>query len=150
MALLIASPAFAVNIGETAYAGGTTAGISNGTIGKLDTSPAEKLVFRYNPSAAATPSEIDIPYAKILNFQYSTEVTYHIGAMPAIAVSLVKKRKRQHFFTISYSDASQTTQVVVLEVPKDEPRVLLPILRARASQACGKAGVNFCGGTLAH
>ena len=59
-------------------------------------------------------------------------------------------RKEWIFFTISYSDPSKTTQVVVLEVPKDEPKVLLPILRARASQACGKVAANFCGGTLPH
>jgi len=153
---MIAAPAFAVTTGEAEYLGGTVAGTANGTIGALDTTAAEKLVFRYKPSptiaasTAATSAEIEIPYASIQSFQYSTEVTYHIGVLPAIAVSLVKKRMRKHFFTISYTDLSKTTQVVVLEVPKDEPKVLLPILRARASQACGKVAANFCGGTLPH
>jgi hypothetical protein len=147
---LFAAPAFAVNAGETAYTGGTIASIPVDTIGTLDMGVAEKLVFRSKASGAAAAGEIDIPYAVITNFQYSTEVAHHIGVLPAIAVGLVKKRERKHFFTITYTDSAKGTQVAIFEVAKDEPKVLLLILRARAPQACGKVGVNFCGGTLQH
>ena len=144
--VFFSEPAFAVSAGEVAYTGGTAANIPNGTIGTLDTVTADMLAFRYKSSSGA--SEIDIPYSKILNFQYSTEVAHHIGVLPAIAVTLVKKRERKHFFTISYSDPSQTTQVAIFEVPKGEPPVLLAVLRAKASQACGKVAANRCGGNL--
>jgi phosphatidylglycerophosphate synthase len=143
---LVAAPAFAVSAGEAAYVGGTTASVPNGTLGTLDTAAAEVLAFRYKSPTSAATGEIDIPYAKISNFQYSTEVAHHIGVLPAIAVSLVKRRERKHFFTISYSDKSNATEVAIFEVPKGRPPALLAILRARASQACGKLPVNACGG----
>jgi phosphatidylglycerophosphate synthase len=146
--LLIAAPAFAVSAGEAAYTGGTAGGIAKGTVGTLDTTSAEKLAFRYASSGAATSGEIDIPYAMITNFKYSTEVAHHMGVLPAIAVALVKRRERKHFFAISYTDASNAKQVAIFEVPKRDPRVLLAVLRARASQACGKGSVDYCGGSL--
>jgi phosphatidylglycerophosphate synthase len=144
--LLGAAPAFAVGAGEVAYTGGTSASIPNGTIGKLDVAGAERLVFR--TASTASVGEIDIPYSTITNFQYSTEVAHHIGVLPAIAVGMVKKRERKHFFTISYSDSSNGVQVAIFEVPKGEPPALLAILRARAAQACGKQALNYCGGNL--
>jgi hypothetical protein len=90
--LLVAAPAFAVSGSEVAYVGGTSAGVPNGTIGTLDMVAVDALAFRL--SGGATAGKIDIPYAKITNFQYSTGVAHHIGVLPAIAVGLVKKRER--------------------------------------------------------
>jgi hypothetical protein len=146
--ILVAAPAFAVSSGEAAYAGGTSASISNGTIGKLDVAGAERLVFRTAPIPGASAGEIDIPYSTITHFQYSTEAVHHMGVLPTIAVALVKRRERKHFFTITYTDASNGAQVAIFEVPKGEPPALLAILRARAAQACGKQAVNYCGGNL--
>jgi len=145
--LLFTAPALAVSAGEVAYGGGTIAGIPKGTIGTLDIAESETLSFR---TATSTVAGIDIPYARIVNFQYSTEVAHHIGVLPAIAVALVKRRERKHFFTITYSDPSQATQVAIFEVPKGEPPALLAVLRARAAQACGKVAINSCGGNLQH
>jgi phosphatidylglycerophosphate synthase len=103
--LLVAAPAFAVSTGEVAYTGGTVSGVAEGTLGALDTPAVEKLAFRYKSPAAVTQGEIDMPYVRILSFQYSTDVAYHIGVAPAIVVSLVKRRERKHFFTVTYTDA---------------------------------------------
>jgi len=146
---LVAVPAFAVNAGEVAYVSGTSAGVPNGTIGSLETVSPDTLVFRWKPFTKAAVGEIDIHYANILNFQYTTEVAHHLGVLPAIAVMLVKRRERKHFFTISYTGESDSTQVVIFEVPKGDPPALMAILRARASQACGRVQANFCGGNLA-
>jgi phosphatidylglycerophosphate synthase len=148
--LLAAAPAFAVSVGEAAYMGGTISGVAEGTLGALDTTAVERLTFRYKSPAAAMPSEIDMPYARILSFQYSTDVTHHIGVAPAIVVSLVKRRERKHFFTITYTDADMVKQVAIFEVPKNEPATLLAILRVRAGQACHNMPANYCGGNPKH
>jgi hypothetical protein len=49
-----------------------------------------------------------------------------------VAVGIVRRRERKHFFTIAYHDASGTPQTAVFEVPKHDPRGLLAIMRARA------------------
>ncbi len=84
-------------------------------------------------------------YQNIRNFHYYTEVAHHLGVAPAIAVGLVKRRERKHFFTISYMDSSEVAQVMILEVPKNDPPVLLAILRTRAPQVC-KVVASSCGG----
>jgi hypothetical protein len=72
-------------------------------------------------------------------------VARHLGVLPAIAVGLVKKRQRRHYFRISYRDENGVVQVVVFEVPKNMPRTLLPILQTRAPQGCKTAPFAVCG-----
>jgi hypothetical protein len=61
-------------------------------------------------------------------------VTHHLGVLPAIAVSLVKKRQRKHFLRIAYHDEFKTPQVAIFEVPKKMPLTLFAILQQRAPQ----------------
>src|SRR5258708_29113833 len=75
-----------------------------------------------------------IPYADIQTFEYSTEVTRHLGVLPAIGVGLVKMRRHRHYFRISYRGASDVSQIPVFEVPKHVPRTLRAVLEARAPQ----------------
>ena len=77
-----------------------------------------------------------IPYADIQTFEYSTEVTRHLGVLPAIGVGLVKMRRHRHYFRISYRGAADVSQVAVFEVPKHMPRALRAVLEARAPQTC--------------
>jgi hypothetical protein len=132
--LLLPRQILALEPGQAAYMGGTSA-VHRGTIGDLDMTSPGDLIFR--PAApGSAPSEIDIPYKNIRCFEYHAEVAHHIGVLPAIAVALVRRRERQHFFTITYSDASQTAQVAIFEVPKRDPPAIIAILRSRASQNC--------------
>jgi len=80
------------------YAGGTVAGVNQGVIGRLDTSSRTALIFEYSGT------RVSIPYATIDSFEYSQEVRHHVGILPAIAIGLIKKRERRHFFRISYHD----------------------------------------------
>ncbi len=131
---LLTVPVFAVEAGQVAYTSGSLT-IPQGTLGSLDTTSATALVFRYT-TAGAGPGEIDIAYKNIGSFEYSTEVAYHLGVLPAIAVGLVKRRERKHFFTIKFTDSSDVVQAVIFEVPKNDPPGLLAILRARSPRAC--------------
>jgi hypothetical protein len=137
LSALFTVPTFAVEAGQVMYASGTLS-VAQGTIGSLDIRVPTTLVFKF----AATSSglgEIDIPYDKITGFVYRTEVAHHIGVLPAIAVTLVKRRERKHYFTINFNDSSGTAQVAIFEVPKQDPPALLATLRARSPQACKPA-----------
>jgi hypothetical protein len=140
------APCFAVEAGQVAYVSGTLT-VPQGSIGELDTTSPEALVFKFAGSGSA-PGEIDISYKNIGSFEYSTEVAHHLGVLPAVAISLVKRRERKHFFTIRFTDPSDVPQAAIFEVPKGDPPGLLAILRARAPQACRAQGSN-CGGCSA-
>lgn len=124
--LLFSCRAFAIDEGDTKYVGGTAAGFSDGTIGKLDTTGDTALVFE------SAGKKIAISYASIDSHEYSTVVTRHLGVLPAIVVALVKARQHRHYVRISYRDSNTTRQVVVFEIPKQSARSLQAILDDRS------------------
>jgi hypothetical protein len=125
--LLLALPAGAVAGHEVKYVGGTTPGLQSGAIGRLDTTSDTALIFEH------AGSKLAIPYSAIQSFDYSTEVTHHLGVLPLILVSLFRMREHRHFFRISYGGPDDVTQVAVFEVPKQMPRSLRAVLEARSS-----------------
>jgi hypothetical protein len=136
--VLFATVAGAVEDGQVMYAGGTAEGMKDGTIGKLDTKALDKLTFE---GAGAT---IVIPYAKIDWFEYTHPVAHHFGVLPAIAVGMMKKRQRRHYFRFSYSDDAGQKRVAIFEVPKRMPLVLLAILKTKANGTCRETQNSFC------
>lgn len=127
--------AHAVEGNQVEYVGGTVQTLTPGVVGNLNVSSDTILVFQYSSGSLA------IPYAAIQSYDYSQEVTHHLGVAPAIAVGLVKKRQRRHYFRVSYRDETNASQVIVLEVPKQMPRMLLAVLQTRSPQGCKPAGV---------
>jgi phosphatidylglycerophosphate synthase len=142
LSVLLVAPCFAVEAGQVAYMSGSLT-VPQGTIGGFDTMSPEALVFKFTASGSAA-GEVDIAYKNIGSFEYSTEVAHHLGVLPAVAVGLVKRRERRHFFTIKFTDSSDVPQAAIFEVPKGDPPGLLAILRARAPRACRLPGLN-CG-----
>lgn len=130
VALALVLPAEAVENGQVMYFGGTVPALASGLIGRLDTTSETSLTFE------AANNKLVIPYAAITSYEYSTEVTHHLGVLGAAAVGLLKKRQRQHFFRISYLDAGNVPQVAVFEVPKHMPRTLRAVLDTRAPNKC--------------
>ncbi len=128
--LIVSLPALAVEDGQVMYVGGTAPGVTAGVVGRLDTTAETALIFE------CSGNKLAIPYDTIQSFDYSKEVTRHLGVLPAIAVRTVKMRRHQHFFRISYRDSNQVEQAVVFEVPKHMPRTLQAVLETRAPQAC--------------
>lgn len=127
--VLLASWAAAVENGQVEYVGGTLSGVKEGAVGRLDMTTETALRFE------AAGTVLEIPYARIESFDYTQEVTHHLGVLPAIAVGMARSRKHRHFFRISYYK-DDGKQVVVFEVPKNLPPVLLAVLRARAPEVC--------------
>jgi phosphatidylglycerophosphate synthase len=141
--LLQSVSAYAVETGEVAYVGGTAA-VALDTRGVLDTTSPVMLLFKFSGANGAS-GQIDIPYKNIRAFEYRKEVAHHLGVLPAVAVGLVKRRERKHFFSISYTDSSEVIQVAIFEVGKRDQPALLQILRARDPQIC-KTLTYTCGG----
>jgi hypothetical protein len=127
--LVFTLPALAVEDGQVMYLGGTAPGVNVGVVGRLDTTAETALIFEY------AGNKLEIPYAAIQSFEYSKEVTHHLGVLPAIAVGMFKMRRHGHFFRISYHDSNNVAQAVVFEVSKQLPKTLLAVLTTRAAQA---------------
>jgi len=128
--LVMSLPAGGVEDGQVMYAGGTIPGVHAGALGRLETTSETMLTFEY------AGNKLAIPFARIISFEYSEKVARHLGILPAIAVGLVKKRQRRHFFQVSYRDEANSTQVAVFEVSKHMPHMLLAVLQNRSPQAC--------------
>lgn len=126
LVIAIAVPAFALEGAEVAYVGGTVSHLQQGAVGKLDLTSGKELVF------LTQGIRLEIPYDRMESYQHSQELAVHLGVAPTIAVVLVKHRRRIHFMRITYKDNAGEPQVVVFEVPKTMPMVLMPILVARA------------------
>ncbi len=93
-------PAVAIQDGQVMYTGGTVPGLNSGVVGHLDMSSETSLIFE------SPGSRLAIPYAAIDSFEYSREVTRHLGVLPAIGVGLIRERQHRHFFRISYRNES--------------------------------------------
>jgi hypothetical protein len=128
--LIVSLPALAADQGQVTYVGGSAPVVNAGVVGQLNTSSETALIFEYSGNKLA------IPYDAIESFDYSKEVTRHLGVLPAIAVGMFKMRTRRHFFRISYRDSSNVAQVAILEVPKHMPRTLQAVLQTRSPQSC--------------
>jgi hypothetical protein len=139
MLLVMALPALGVEGGQVMYAGGTIKTLKEGDFGRLDTTSQTTLTFEYSGGKVA------IPFDKIDSFEYSQQVARPLGVLPAIAVGLVKRRQRKHFFRISYHEEDNVQQVALFEVPKQMPQSLLAILQVRAPQGCKPSVQAKCG-----
>ena len=129
----------AVEDDQVMYVGGTVGALKEGALGKLDTGSQIVLSFDYSGG------KLVIPFEMIDSYVYSQRVARDLGVLPAIAVGLVKRRQRRHFFRISYHDENKVPQVVIFEVSKGMPHRLLAVLQVRAPQGCGLQTFAKCG-----
>ncbi|NYF79212.1 hypothetical protein [Granulicella arctica] len=129
--LMCSLPALAVEGNQAAYLSGTTAAVKLGALGTLDTTSPTDLIF------VSPQGNLNIPYLAIDRLDYHNDLAHHIGVAPALAVGIVRRREKRHFFDITYHDQAGVAQVAVFEVAKGVPPLMLPILRARATNACG-------------
>jgi hypothetical protein len=137
--VLMPLPTPAVEGDQVMYIGGTVAVLNKGVVGKLDTTSQTALNFE------SPGGKLVIPFEEIDSYEYSQQVARHLCVLPAIAVGLVKRRQRRHFFRITYHDDSKTQQVAIFEVSKETPRSLLAVLQGRAPQSCKPQTTGKCG-----
>lgn len=124
--LCLASPAAALlETGQVMYVGGTIPNLKEGAMGRLDTAQEQALIFEH------AGGRVEIPYAAMLSFNYEEKVAHRMGALPTIAVVLVKRRKRRHFVEITFNNANGIPQAAVFEISKELVQPVVAILGAR-------------------
>ena len=126
--LVLASPALAGGVEGTAvmYVGGTVQNVTEGQVGRLDTTVDRSLVFEYGSS------RLEIPYASMQRYQYTQRLARKLGVAPTIAVGIIKRRQRRHMVEVYFRDESGVNQVAVFEVSKDRAAPVIAVLNARA------------------
>ena len=110
------------------YVGGTVAGLpmKSGARIELDGDDSLRLTARN--------SSVQVPYKDINTLEYGMRVSRrYVEAVLISPIFLVAKR-RAHFLTIGYTDTSGKQQAMVLEVGKEEIRLLLVSLEARTGR----------------
>jgi hypothetical protein len=134
-----AAKAFAVEGQEAVYVNGTVPTVKQGAAGTWVMTSETALEF-YSGAGGIT-----IPYARIRSYQFHEEAKIHLGILAAGAVSLVKKRAKDHFITITWEGEQGTAEVVTLEIAKTAPKLLQALFEARATGACKPKSGQFCG-----
>ena len=141
LVLAVSLPMIAQDEQTVVFAGGTVSNLKSETSGHFEFSDPAALAFVYSSG------KLSIPFQKIDSYEYSQQVVHHLGVLPAIAVGLVKARKKSHLLRITYQDQSNAPQIALFRIPKHMPNTLLPVLQARVPQAahpCGAAAYPKC------
>jgi len=140
VALLFASiPAFAVTGSEVQLRASTLPSSTLDSVGQFDTTVPQRLIFR-----SPNRPDLAMPYTQITEFTSRQEVTHHLGVLAVIAVGLIKPRQQRHLISIAFTDPDGSTQVATFEVGKNAIETLLPVLQARARNACQRQEFGGC------
>lgn len=132
MIVLVAgsAPLAAVGSRNAQYIGGTIAGLAEKAEGTMDVTGPTEIVF-----AAKKQPELRIPYTSITELEYGQKAGRRVGVAILVSPLALFSKKRKHFFTISYTDASGTDQAVVFELGKDIVRTTLKIAETRSGKS---------------
>lgn len=130
MLTIFAATADAATGDDVTYVGGSSTSVHAGDTGRFDYTAGKDLIFQVKADKLA------ISYDNIRKVEYRSDVMFHLGVLPAIAVGLVKKRERSHFLTLTYMDTTGASQAAVFEVAKSVPETFIAVVAARSPQAC--------------
>lgn len=107
------------------YMGGTVSGLKSKSEIRIELIGDSSLTVRTGANS------LQIPYKSINTVEYGLHVSRrYVEAVLISPVFLVAKR-RAHFLTIGYQDATGAQQAMVLQVDKGDIRALLVSLEAR-------------------
>lgn len=110
------------------YVGGTVPGVSNKSGARIDIhgDDALKLIVKGNSFSVA--------YKDVTTLEYGMRMSRRYVEAALISPMFLLGKKKTHFLTIGYTDAGGNQQAMVLEVGKDDIRVLLVSLEARTGK----------------
>jgi len=113
LSMTVPALALAIEGSDVMYIGGSVAGVKEGTIGRLDVTANQVLVYEHGES------RVEIPYASIQRFQYSQRLARRLGVAATIAVVLVKYRQRRHVIELYFQDGTGVNQVAMFSCPRN-------------------------------
>ena len=126
---LISSSGFAgVGSKKTMYVGGTVAGFKGGEEGASSAQSETMWVFEYKKQ------RLEIPYEKITELEYGQKAGRRVAVAILVTPFALFSKKRKHYLTIAYTDASGKQQAGVFELGKDVIRTMLASLEARTGK----------------
>jgi hypothetical protein len=114
------------------YAFGSASTTKAGVAGKLDYTKPASMEFH------ATSGTFSVRYAGITSVKYREENRFRLGALPTVAVGLLKARAKRHLVTVVWTDEAGVSQMAEFEMPKQASLALITLLRIRAPQVCAK------------
>ena len=127
--LALASLSFAgLGSDKTMYVGGTVNTIKEGTEGTSSAKDEKVFTFQYSGG------KLDIPYEDVDSLEYGQKAGRRVAVAVLVNPYFLFSKKRKHFLTISYKDAAEKEQAVVLELGKNVVRVMLATLEARTGR----------------
>lgn len=123
------SPLGAVGGSKAAYLGGTISTIKEKSEGTLSTQDQVALTF------TTRRESISIPYAAIDALEYGQKAGRRVAVAVLISPLALFSKKRKHYLTVSFKDASGADQAAVFELGKDIVRTTLTVLEVRTHKA---------------
>ena len=127
LSLTVPALADAIEGSDVMYIGGSVAGVKEGTLGRLDVTANNALLFNHGDS------RVEIPYASIQRFQYSQKLARRLGVAATVAVVLVKHRQRRHVVELYFQDGTGVNQVAMFELSKERAAPVVAVLNARVT-----------------
>jgi hypothetical protein len=123
------SPLSAVDGDKAMYIGGTISGIKDKAEGSFLTKSETAIRFSTKNEGA-----IEIPYANITSLEYGQKAGRRIGVAIMVSPLALFSKKRNHFLTVSFSDAAGKEQSAVFELGKDIVRTTLTVVETRSGK----------------
>jgi len=145
LVLLLAteSIALATDSKKAAYFGGTVLGFDGAkdpVEGLLDITKTDQLTFT-STDKAFRGKTFGIAYNRIIDLKYGQRAGRRVGTAVVTTVLLgpigllpLLSKKRKHYLTIGFKDASDMDQVAVIELGKDIVRNSLAIVETRSGK----------------
>ena len=127
LSLTVPALAAAIEGSDVMYIGGSVAGVKEGTLGRLDVTANNALLFNHGDS------RVEIPYASIQRFQYTQKLARRLGVAATVAVVLVKHRQRRHVVELYFQDGTGVNQVAMFELSKERVAPVVAVLNARVT-----------------
>ena len=128
LALLAPSALLAVDGDKAQYMGGTLP-LQEKVEGVLSTQDATHATFTVKKQAP-----IPIPYASIQSLEYGQKAGRRVAVAVFISPIALFSKKRNHYLTITYTDAAGAEQAGVFELGKDVVRTTLTVLELRSKK----------------
>jgi len=120
----------AVRGDDVKYIGGTIASLPQDSTGEIEATDGDVIRF------TSKKGSFEIPYDNITSLEYGQKAGRRIGVAIAVNPVALLSKKRRHFLSVNFKDASNKQQGVVLELPKKLPRMVITIIEARSGIKC--------------
>lgn len=141
LSITMAWPATVLAVGgsKAMYVGGTLGGVKEKAEGTITTTSETDWGFE-----AGKKGSVAIPYASITALEYGQKAGRRVAVGILISPLALFSKKRNHYLTMTFTDAAGKEQAAVFELGKDVIRTGLKILEVRTGKAIEFQDVEAC------